>query len=62
MSVTLPSASVSGGTITSEETVELSTIKSGETKTATFQILAEKTGAITFSNITGDDEVKRCSG
>ncbi|HET6407449.1 MAG TPA: Ig-like domain-containing protein, partial [Chthoniobacteraceae bacterium] len=54
--ITLNSASVSGGVLESEETVILGTILPGETATAKFRIRAQRTGAITFSNLTTSDE------
>jgi hypothetical protein len=58
VSVTLPAASISGGVLESPGTVELGTIMPGQTATATFRVRSQRTGAITFSNLTtGDDSV-----
>lgn len=52
VSVTLSSASLSGGILESEPTVELGTIKPGQTATAKFRVRSQRTGAISFSNLT----------
>lgn len=57
VSVSLNPASISGAALVGDATVELGTIESGESATATFDLVAQRTGAITFSNITGDDNV-----
>ncbi len=54
--VTLPAAAISGGVLESDSTVVLGTIQPGETATAKFRIRAQRTGAITFSNLTTSDE------
>ena len=48
VSVTLPEASISGGVLESPATVALGTIESGETKTASYQIRAQRTGGSLF--------------
>ena len=55
VSVTLPSASISGGTLESPETVQLGTLLPGESATARFHLRAQRTGAISFSNLTTSD-------
>ena len=54
MSVTLPEASISGAIFEpgTPEVAELGTILPGETKTAEFRLRAQRTGSITFSQIT----------
>src|SRR5262249_8533158 len=54
--VTLNAASISGGVLESDETVPLGTIAPGETATAKFHIRAQRTGAITFSDLTTSDD------
>jgi len=54
--VTLSEASISGGILESDSTVVLGSIAPGQTATAQFQIRAQRTGAITFSNLTTGDE------
>ncbi|MEO7678208.1 MAG: hypothetical protein ABIV39_15735, partial [Verrucomicrobiota bacterium] len=54
--ITLPSASLSGGVLESEETVVLGTIRPGETGTAKFRIRAQRTGAISFSNLSTSED------
>ncbi|HEX8310771.1 MAG TPA: carboxypeptidase-like regulatory domain-containing protein, partial [Chthoniobacteraceae bacterium] len=56
VNVTLNRNSISGGVLESEETVQLGTILPGQTGTATFRIRAQRTGAITFSNLTTSDD------
>ncbi len=56
VNVTLNNNSISGGILESDETVELGTILPGQTATATFRIRSQRTGAITFSNITTSDD------
>jgi hypothetical protein len=56
VSVSLNANSISGGILESDETVQLGTIAPGETATATFRIRAQRTGAITFSNLTTSDD------
>ncbi|MCF7730949.1 MAG: carboxypeptidase regulatory-like domain-containing protein, partial [Akkermansiaceae bacterium] len=56
VSIALNPLNISGGLLQSEERVELGTIRPGETATATFKILSQRTGAITFSNITTSDD------
>ncbi len=59
VSVTLPSASLSGGVLETSDTVQLGTILPGQTATATYRVRAQRTGAISFSNLTtGDDGVQ----
>lgn len=56
VSISLNSLNVSGGVLQSPERVELETIRPGETGTATYRILSQRTGEITFSNITTSDD------
>lgn len=56
VSVNLTAASLSGGVLESPESVELGTILPGETKTATYRIRAQRTGSISFSNLTTSDD------
>jgi hypothetical protein len=56
VSISLNPLNISGGLLQSDERVELGTIRPGETATATFRILSQRTGAITFSNITTSDD------
>lgn len=57
--VSLASRSISGGLLESDETVQLGTILPGQTATARYRIRAQRTGAISFSNLTtGDDSVQ----
>ena len=59
VSVTLPAASISGGALESPQTVELGTLLPGESGVARFRFRAQRTGAISFSNLTtGDDSVQ----
>ncbi len=60
VSVTLPEASISGAEFADPEfdgTIELGTILPGETATAEFELLAQRTGSITFSQLTSDSDV-----
>lgn len=54
--ITLREASISGGTLLSDETVVLGTLLPGETGTARYLIKAQQTGRISFSNLTTSDE------
>jgi concanavalin A-like lectin/glucanase superfamily protein/Big-like domain-containing protein/thrombospondin type 3 repeat protein len=54
--VSLSSASISGGVLESDETVELGTILPGQTGTAKFRVRSQRTGAVTFSNLTTSDD------
>jgi hypothetical protein len=58
VNVTLREASISGGTLApgSPETVQLGTLLPGESATAKFRIISQRTGAITFSNLTTSDD------
>ena len=57
VNVTLRGASISGGHLeNSPETVELGTILPGQTASAKYHIRAERTGSITFSNLTTSDD------
>ena len=56
VSIELNSNNISGGILESASRVELGTIVPGETKSATFRVRAQKTGAITFSNLTTSDD------
>ncbi|RIL05407.1 MAG: hypothetical protein DCC71_10460, partial [Proteobacteria bacterium] len=59
VSVSLPEASLSGAVFEpgTPQTAELGTILPGETKTAEFRLRAQRTGAITFSQLTSDGDV-----
>ena len=56
VSVELNANNVSGGVLESPSRVELGSIAPGETKSATFRIRSQKTGAISFSNLTTSDD------
>ena len=56
VNVSLNRNSVSGGILESDETVELGTLLPGQTATAMFRIRSQRTGAITFSNLTTSDD------
>jgi hypothetical protein len=56
LSVTLPRGSISGGELESAERVELGNLKPGETATAKFHIRAQRTGRVTFSNLTTSED------
>jgi hypothetical protein len=56
VSVELNGNNVSGGLLESPARVELASIAPGETRSATFRIRSQKTGAITFSNLTTSDD------
>jgi hypothetical protein len=56
VSISLPSASLSGGVLESAESVQLGTILPGQTATATYRVRAQRTGSIQFSNLTTGDE------
>jgi len=56
VNVTLPASSLSGAVLETEGTVELGTILPGETATARFRLQAQRTGAISFSNLTTSDD------
>ncbi len=56
VSVTLNRNSISGGILESEETVQLGTILPGQTGTARYHIRSQRTGAISFSNLTTSDD------
>ncbi len=55
--MTLPTASISGAASESDATVLLGDILPGETRTASYRLRAQRTGAITFSNLSSDDDV-----
>ncbi|MCC5805059.1 MAG: carboxypeptidase regulatory-like domain-containing protein [Opitutales bacterium] len=57
VNVTLPTASISGAILESEATVFLGDILPGETKTATYELRSQRTGSITFSNLSSDDDI-----
>ncbi|HLH54849.1 MAG TPA: carboxypeptidase regulatory-like domain-containing protein, partial [Verrucomicrobiae bacterium] len=58
VSVTLPQTSLSGGVLLSPDTVQLGTILPGQSGTAHYRVLAQRTGAVSFSNLTtGSDAV-----
>ena len=54
--VTLPATSISGGELLSGDAVEIGTLQPGESGTAKFRVRAQKTGRITFSNLTTGPE------
>ena len=54
--VTLPATSLSGAVLESDGTVELGSIAPGQTATARYRLRAQRTGAISFSNLTTSDE------
>jgi hypothetical protein len=56
VSVTLSRNSISGGVLESPETVQLGNLLPGQTATATFRVRAQRTGAISFSNLTTSDD------
>ncbi len=56
VSVELNANNISGGTLESASRVDLGTIAPGETRTATFRIRSQKTGSISFSNLTTSDD------
>ncbi|HYG34370.1 MAG TPA: carboxypeptidase-like regulatory domain-containing protein, partial [Clostridia bacterium] len=59
VSVTLARNSISGGVLESDPTIQLGTIMPGQSATATFRVRAQRTGAISFSNLTtGEDSVQ----
>ena len=59
VSISLSPASLSGGVLESDATVPLGTILPGQTATAKFHVRAQRTGAVSFSNLTtGDDSVQ----
>ena len=58
VTITLPPAAVSGAVLESDATVPLGTILPGETATADFRLRPQRTGAVTFSDLTtGDDSI-----
>ncbi|HYG34248.1 MAG TPA: hypothetical protein VEC99_05665, partial [Clostridia bacterium] len=58
VSVTLRGASLSGGVLQSPEVVALGNIPPGQSATASFRVLAQRTGSVKFSNLTtGDSSV-----
>jgi len=56
VNVTLRGTSISGGVLESPETVELGSILPGQTATAKFRVRAQRTGSITFSNLSTSDD------
>ena len=54
--VSLPSTALSGGVLESAETVELGTILPGQSATASFRIRSQRSGSVSFSNLTTSDE------
>ncbi len=56
VSISLNSLNVSGGVLETPERVELGTIRPGETGTASYRIRSQRTGEISFSNITTSDD------
>lgn len=57
VSVTLDRRAVNGGILLSEETVTFETLGPGESGTARFRVLAQATGAVTFSQVTAEPGV-----
>lgn len=57
VSITLPSAAVSGAELLSEPTVRLGTILPGQSGTARFRLKALRTGSVRFSNLSFGEEV-----
>ena len=59
VSVSLPQASLSGAVFEpgTSEVAELGTIRPGETAIAEFRLRAQRTGAITFSQLTSDGDI-----
>ena len=57
--VTLPSTAISGAVLESAETVQLGTILPGQTATAIFKLRSQRTGQISFSNLTTSDDSGR---
>jgi len=56
VNVTLRESSISGGRLESPETVELGTIAPGQTATAKYRVRSQRTGSITFSNLSTSDD------
>ncbi|MCL4787023.1 MAG: carboxypeptidase regulatory-like domain-containing protein, partial [Verrucomicrobia bacterium] len=56
VNVTLRQASISGGVLESPELVELGTILPGQSATARYRVRSQRTGAISFSNLTTSDD------
>ncbi len=56
VSVSLNALNISGSELVSEERVEFPTLKPGETVTAKFRFRAQRTGNISFSNITTSED------
>ena len=56
VSISLNPLNVSGSLLQSPERVEFPTLRPGETVTAKFRFISQRTGAITFSNITTSDD------
>ncbi|MCS7089100.1 MAG: carboxypeptidase-like regulatory domain-containing protein, partial [Limisphaera sp.] len=56
VNVTLRQNSISGGVLESPELVELGTIPPGQSATARFRVRAQRTGSISFSNLTTSDD------
>lgn len=54
VSVQLADASLSGAVLMSPNTVELGNIAGGESRTATYRVRSQRTGAVKFSNLSGD--------
>src|SRR5581483_8916541 len=54
--VSLRSTSISGGVLLSGETVELGTLLPGQSATATYHVLSQRTGSVSFSNLTTSDD------
>jgi hypothetical protein len=59
VSVNLNAASISGAILDPSqlEQVDLGTIASGESATAEYRLIAQRTGQVLFSNLTGDDDL-----
>src|SRR5690348_8356365 len=54
--VSLRSTSISGGVLLSDETVELGTLLPGQSATASYRILSQRTGSVSFSNLSTSDD------
>jgi hypothetical protein len=57
VNVTLPPTSISGAVLESDDTVQLGDIAPGETRTAVYQLRAQRTGSISFTQLTSDEDI-----
>ena len=55
VSVNLDPLSISGARLASDPSVSFASIPPGESATAAFTMIAQRTGEVTFSSVTGDD-------